>query len=293
MKKTAAHIIASLAQNSKKLYMHSLKQANNFIVHTLEEKLLPCKTQALDLSEQGYAHTTIRTHISAINFLHKVGNYPSPGESFMIKKVLTGLGKQSQSFDKRLPITMNILEKLTTCLNVPLHGNTYLSTMLKAMFSLAFHAFLRVGEITTTKGANHNIQLSQISKSKEGIKISLKNFKHAPLNHTTTLLITPTHKETCPVVLLTKYLEIRPKILGPLFIFKDDTPVSRNYFSKCLQNCLDRSGLTSKYYRSHSFRIGAATHAAATGISDTNIMRMCRWKSQGLLKYIRMPVLNK
>ena len=239
------------------------------------------------MHKQGYATSTIRTHLSAINFVHKISNLPAPSESFLNKKLLIGLNKKNFVHDRRLLITKDILKSLINILHIPFQYNIYLATMLKAMFSLAFHAFLRVGEMTSKNGTSHNIKFSQIVKSSEGFKITLKNFKHAPLNHTTILLITPSSSVTCPVTLLAQYLLIRP-----LFIFKDKVPISRQFFCKCLHQCLIHIDLCSKDYQSHSFRIGAATHAASQGISDDLIMRMGRWKSQAFLKYLRMPVLR-
>ena len=244
------------------------------------------------MHKQGYATSTIRTHLSAINFVHKISNLPAPSESFLIEKLLIGLTKKKFVHDRRLRITKDILKSLTNTLHIPFQHIIYLATMLKAMFSLAFHAFIRVGEMTSKNGTSHNIKVSQIVKSSEGFKITLKNFKHAPLNHTTILLITPSPSVTCPVTLLAHYLLICPKVEGPLFIFEEKVPISRQFFCKCLHQCLIHIGLCSKDYQSHSFRIGAATHAASQGISDDLIMRMGRWKSQAFLKYIRMLVLR-
>ncbi len=41
----------------------------------------------------------------------------------------------------------------------------------------------------------------------------------------------------------------------------------------------------------HSARIGAASLAAASGISEDNIKRMGRWASSAVKNYIKLPVL--
>lgn len=45
-------------------------------------------------------------------------------------------------------------------------------------------------------------------------------------------------------------------------------------------------GLDPKFYKGHSFRIGAATSAAARGIPLSVIQNMGRWKSDSFMRYI-------
>ena len=51
-------------------------------------------------------------------------------------------------------------------------------------------------------------------------------------------------------------------------------------------------GLDSTRYKSHSFRISAASFAAERGMSDAQIRALGRWKSNAFLKYIRIPSLS-
>jgi len=45
-------------------------------------------------------------------------------------------------------------------------------------------------------------------------------------------------------------------------------------------------------YKSHSFRIGAASWAASKGMSDAQIRAFGRWKSNAFLRYIRAPSIG-
>jgi hypothetical protein len=50
-------------------------------------------------------------------------------------------------------------------------------------------------------------------------------------------------------------------------------------------------GYNENDYNTHSFRIGAATHAAKMGKSDDEIMTMGRWKSDSYKRYIRIDTI--
>ena len=48
-------------------------------------------------------------------------------------------------------------------------------------------------------------------------------------------------------------------------------------------------GVDSDKYAGHSFRIGAASTAAAVGVEDSLIQTLGRWKSSAYLSYVRVP----
>ena len=95
----------------------------------------------------------------------------------------------------------------------------------------------------------------------------------------------------CPVRHLATYLQLKNKNLGPLFIHPDGCPIAKAQFVQILNQSLSAAGLPSTFYKSHSFRIGAASYAMETGKSDTQIRSLGRWKSNAFLKYLR-PEIN-
>jgi hypothetical protein len=169
--------------------------------------------------------------------------------------------------------------------------------LLKAMFLLAFYALLRVGEITTTgttEASRHLILRGNISITKSRrntvLCITMNSYKHskgAPI----TLRLSPQLDPLCPVSTLREFLQIRHSNSGPLLIFPDGQPVSRSFFVMHLNMALKWAKLDPRFYKTHSFRIGAATTAATLGMSDAQIQSMGRWKSQAYKKYIRIPTL--
>lgn len=50
---------------------------------------------------------------------------------------------------------------------------------------------------------------------------------------------------------------------------------------------LEKLGLDTRLYKTHSFRIGAASNAWVSGASQQSIAIEGRWKSSCLLNYIR------
>lgn len=94
----------------------------------------------------------------------------------------------------------------------------------------------------------------------------------------------------CPVSATLAYLAIRLQSQGPLFIFKDGTPLSRNHLVRHLREAFSQVDLDASKFSGHSFRIGAATTATAAGLSDSFIQTLGRWKSPIFTAYIRTPM---
>jgi hypothetical protein len=59
-------------------------------------------------------------------------------------------------------------------------------------------------------------------------------------------------------------------------------------FSSLLASSLAWANLANANIRPHSFRIGAATFAAAQGYTSCQIKKMGRWNSNAFEKYIRI-----
>ena len=122
------------------------------------------------------------------------------------------------------------------------------------------------------------------------LKLALVHFKHSDVLHPVNILIY-SDEPVCPVSLVRDYLALRGLSSGPLFCWPGGQPILRSFFSTSLRQALHYCGLDSERYKSHSFRIGAASWAASKGLSDAQIRVFGRWKSNAFLKYIRNPSL--
>ena len=56
-----------------------------------------------------------------------------------------------------------------------------------------------------------------------------------------------------------------------------------------VQTALAQAGVATKNYAGHSFRIGAATTAAAVGLEDSVIRSLGRWRSSCDNRYVQLP----
>ena len=65
--------------------------------------------------------------------------------------------------------------------------------------------------------------------------------------------------------------------------------LARQRFSALLHTTLQQAGLDDTKYATHSFRIGAATTAKDTDISDVHIKMLGCWKSNAYQLYMHIP----
>ena len=249
------------------------------------------------LAKDGYSPATITSYMSALSFLHKLHHLPDPTTSFVVTKMLKGYRKLAPPPSVRLPITLIILQQLLNALPFILHS-AYEIALYKSMYSLAFYACLRIGEITSKSSLlDHNLQLSDVqfisyrNQWQHDILITFRSFKHST-PHKIHQLQVQDSQPIKPVSLLSAFLKHRGPKHGPLFMWQDSHPVSYNQFVSTLRDALRFTGHSTTDYTSHSFRIGRATLAMEQGFSDLQIMKLGRWSSSAHLKYLRPASLS-
>ena len=148
--------------------------------------------------------------------------------------------------------------------------------------------------MTSSSGRSDNppLQISHISKLLSSssdliaFRTTFGSFKHS-YNARPFSIVVSRQPQSCPVELLVTYLAMRGPRPGGLFITVDELPVLRSQFSNQLSSAIQFCCLSLSVYKGHSFRIGAASHAADKGLSDAQIRLLGRCKSNAFLKYIR------
>ena len=285
---------AALAPSTQASYNAHLRRFNTFLC----PGKMPASTAQVmcfvaHLFEQGYAPPSIATHISAIAYAHKLMGVPDPTDQFVIRKLVTGATRLASTPDTRLPITPPILLQLCQALN-NMNYPYYHRAMFKAIFTLSFFAFLRIGELAVQSATkpNYVIHLGDLVFDHKSVNLTMHTYKHSTKRQPVTLHIQAQPSPICPVTALKQFLELRGNAQGPLFCFPDLRPITKPYVVSNLAQVLKAAGFNPQVFKGHSFRIGAATFAASQGLSSTQIQQMGRWHSTAFQKYIRIDSIT-
>ena len=86
-----------------------------------------------------------------------------------------------------------------------------------------------------------------------------------------------------------QYFLLAPPCPAPLFYFQSGVLLTRWSVTKLLRDSACSAGLPYRSPKGHSFRIGAASTAAAAGSPDWLIKVLGRWSSDCYQLYIRTP----
>ena len=240
------------------------------------------------LVSRSFAPATIASYVSAMGYVHRINGYDDPTGAFIIKKLMQSCQKTQPSGDHRLPITKLLLHQLIHALNYT--TNSYFDRCLySSMFTLAFHAFLRIGEMTGAGGENsHHLMFNQVTVKHDELEICFLTYKHSNGVPFRLIVRQQTDRSICAVYHLKRYLSLRGGAPGPLFAYPPATPLRRYKFNQQLRNATIFCDMDPNKFKSHSFRIGACTEYVAAGASDSQIRQLGRWKSDAFKKYIRI-----
>ena len=167
--------------------------------------------------------------------------------------------------------------------------------MLWVACCLSFFSFLRAGEFTTNSPFDPSIHLTVGNVQADYLvdptcfRVHIKRSKTDPFRVGCDIYVGRGNSLICPVVALGNFLALRGPPPGPLFCYADGRPLTWQQLSSRVQAILHSAGYPGSY-SGHSFRIGAATTAAARGIPDHLIKTLGRWSSDAYQLYIRTPV---
>ena len=168
--------------------------------------------------------------------------------------------------------------------------------MYWAEFTTAFFSFMRISEFTAASDTSFNKRTlcgKDVQFKEDMVVLHLRMSKSDPFHHGCNVVLAPLGGPVCPVRVraIKRYLAVLWMDVGlPLFCFQSGAFLSRDRLSFQLQSLLDNVGMDSSSCISHSFRIGAASSAAAAGLPEHLIQRMGRWTSECFKTYVRSNI---
>ena len=271
----------SLAQSTRKSYRRSIQLYSNFhhYFHLKSKSYFPISASRLSkfisfLAAKKYKAASIQSILSGLSYIHVLNDWPNPVNHCLIKKMLLGSKRVRFSADSRLPITKKILRAIMKSAS-RLFPSLFEQALFRAMYSLAFHALLRVSEYTTRDTSNHVIQLQAVNFQARGpsicsCTIRLQHYKHS-LKPVTLSIAKSSCSAICPVRNLLRYCRMRGPGKGPLFINEDKSAVTSRQLSRGLRISIEDQRLAPHLYTPHSFRIGGASFAQECNYSESRI----------------------
>ncbi len=294
-----------LAQSTHKVYSSGQKRFLDFCAAAglravpADEEVL-CKFAA-KLASEGLRHRTIKSYMAGVRHLHIEEGLADPflpalpRLHYVLRGVKRTEGGGGDPRRERLPITPPLLRQMKEVWDS--RASDPDRVMLWAACCLAFFGFLRAGEFTVPcdSGFDASTHLSWGDLAVDDpanpsiLSVHLKASKTDPFRKGITLFIGKVPSDLCPVSAMLAYLLVRGKRTGPLFQFKDGRPLTRQRFVMAVRQVLLKAGVQADRYAGHSFRIGAATVAAARGMEDSIIKTLGRWKSLAYLEYVKIP----
>ena len=239
----------------------------------------------------GYAAASIVSAISVLSYFNKINGFSDPARNFVVPKAIAGVRNERSVAGIRLPITEVILDRLIQATHV-VFNSSYKRIMLQAMMTLAFTAYLRIGEMVPRGPSNLLGCLLRDDVVVDGdiIRVTSRQFKNSRKQGPQSLNVHGGYiagTELYPATFMKQFFQIRSAGSPILFTLPDGTSMTWRHFDESLKQLLNFCRLDTQHFKGHSFRIGAASAAALRGESDARIRSASRW-SDAFKKYIRL-----
>lgn len=238
-------------------------------------------------------YSSIKIYLSAVRSLHTENGLPDPLVDWVhLQSLLRGIKQvKGSSSPACLPVTIELMRVILQAMDLSIQDNL----MLWAACCLGFFGFLRTGEFTVNTSFNSDIHMTvadvqaDLDANPTFFKVHIKCSKTDPFRKDCDIYVGRGVASICPFVAISNYLEARGSESGPLFLYSDGSPLSRQKLTSTLQSILHSAGFTGAY-SGYSFRRGAATTAASSGVPDHLVKTLRRSSSDAYELYSRTPV---
>ena len=291
-------LLQTLAPSTTRQYSNARKNyqlfcfQHNLLSFPLTEHTLMLYTNHLS-SHSSYKN--IKLHIAAVKhytiLLYYQTTIPPMPRLYLLVRAIKRTQGNKYSKQKRLPITTSLMHQIYHHIQVS-SLSSHDKHMLWAAATTAFFGFLRASEFvaptTKTYDPHITLQATDITITQTQAIIHLKSSKTDPFRQGCDIRLNRTNTpDLCPVHSLSYFLHKFSSPHGPIFTYLDGTYLTRRRLNKFLKAAI--STTTKSPISSHSFRIGAATTAAAAGLPRWLIQKLGRWSSDCYRTYIELP----
>lgn len=290
-----------LRPKTKRAYYNRWKALNKFLIkfdsipETWEDRIVLYVTHLIDTKKKS---NTVKSYLSAIRYILQEDGVVLNENKVELSALLRACKKQNDTLYIRLPIQYKLFRSIlrrTSKLIDRERGQSYLASLLRASFSMAYFGLMRVSELTA---GEHQLKAEDVrySKEKDKIVLHLRSSKTHSRNDPPQKIeihAVPQMGVDCPVRCIWNYLQERDRnnwtLDEPFFIFRDRSPFTSIQFRNNLRDILRNLGVDEQLYDTHSYRCGRCTDLQEMGFSIDQICEVGRWspKSTTILTYIR------
>lgn len=247
--------------------------------------------------------STLSTYLSSLRAVHTEMAYSDAVFDLPIfRRLLTG-GDNLASSGPSIPrpvvsrgLLIELISSQATATEHPLD-----TLALNAAFTLAFAGFLRMGEFTHDDRILRNremlrlahLTIPRVAFGAYGMTLTLPRSKTDTSNLGVTITIAPAGDAACAVNHMSNWLTTRPASNfpdkhTPLFeLHSAAGSFSRTTVLNALDQRLNAIGKPVSRLTGHSFRKGAAQHAADLGLDEADIKMLGRWASDSVKRYYK------
>ena len=295
MSRVSALVWELIAPSTAATYRAGIQQFVAFCYHYRFAPVPASKQQVVALAahlSSAVSHPTIRVYLAAVTFWHHTQGLCSPvSNNPTLKLLIHGIRRSHAERPPkryRLPISPQILTQLRGAVDADTSMSVRDRRLLRAAMSLAFYGFLRVGEFTATPLHRVPLRRHDVWFVGHQLKVLVRRSKSDQWGRGTIVSVGCSGDSSCLVSSMKRYLKCCPApSSSPLFIWEDGSPLTARRFRSQLRVYFGKLGSDPDQFKSHSFRIGAATIAAKVGISSGVIKQLGRWRSRAFKTYIR------
>ena len=295
---TLLNLKSSKADNTIRAYKSDFNDFELFCIKN-EFKSLPTHPKIISLyitylSKKDAKMSTLKRRIVSIGVIHKMkGHYLDTKHPAIIENIM-GIKRRKGSIQKgKKPLLIKNLKKIINVIDENIK-NEIKRLRDRSIILIGFSGGFRRNEIVS-------LDYNDLDFMQEGLKITLRKSKTDQFGEGLIKgLPYFDNNQYCPVISISKWLEISKINSGPLFRrFKKGLGLSDNRLTDqtvalLIKEYLNLAGIDNKNYSGHSLRSGFATSAAESGAEERNIMAMTGHKSTEMVRrYIKEANLFK